>query len=1222
MKKILILVALLSAMVPTAFAARRAAEDTPIVTLKSSAFEQYGGANKFHLVIGGRAGAYIDVDCGFGPTEVELQPANIANGAVQGAMVTCTVSEAGTVKIYGDAADIDYFEAEGCYLRSADISQLSELNGLNLMHNELTGLDLTPNTKLQTIQLSDNPFSAASPLKIGAKPELLLLDISLTQHLDPAFDMTQYPKLVSFDAFSCETLFKLDPSKCPQLQRLTADVTPIQSLDVTHNYNLEILNIADTRITSIDVSKCPNLLQLYLNHDSHMYSSYKISSLDVTHNPKLIYLFCANNNISSLDLSQNIQLMDLYAARNQLSEIDLSNNKLLINVNIANNNMGFANLPINTGDWNEYYYKQRPTKVNRSYKVGDVIDLSAKMLREGTITTCKLMKKNEEDFSNPIPVDPSLYKYEAGRMTLLAALPDSVFLDFGNDRFPDETLTTTHFMVKTAEDFGADNVVISFMPGASKGETVSFRMKAFANDIPAFEPKFDFGDGTLTTLPDIYAVNDGYMHISAPRTGGGYVRVVFPEGADATAFLIENQRLYSLNITGAPELRELAIVNAGLTSLDLSKHRCLQTLRLSGNRLTNFSLSGKNMNYAKTTLTRVEIADNQIANFTFDGLESLDYIDISNNKIAEIELGSAKTARSINVSRNQLTSINLAKCDALMEIDMSSNLISSVVMPEISMPVAMNISDNCMTLANLSEPELFKGRYVYAPQKPMAIPAKGPGVNLASQLRLQNGAQTVIKWVKADGTPLQEGTHYTISKGVTRFLDDTVGEVHAVITHGAFPDFKNENVFTTTNILVTPMPTNVVAQFATLKAGETIRVALAAEQDNTSFFFDWTGDGSQLSMYEIGTTYSEFYETTAGKAVVKVYAYDNSPELTVFSISGASLASADVSKLSKLTTLNLSNTGLSNIIMPQSAPLRELFLDGCNITNNFDLTPYQDLYYLTLNKNKLSGEYDFSKLPNLQILGAADNNLTSVKLGTQLWGLDLSRNAFETIDLAQAPALEQVGLSGNMLSTLDVSRLYSLKSLYIDNNRFTFSTLPPASAVSIRYIYRNQAPLQVEPQQMSIDLSKEAFVGDSITTYRWFFDEFAMDENGNYVGEELVAGEEYTVKNGVTTFLQDTHRVIGLLLNPAYPDLALSTVMTDVVSNAVEAPAVAADAVWSADGMIYASPASEADTAVYDAAGIRVASARLQPGTASLGSFAPGIYFVTLGQTTHKIVVF
>ena len=159
----------------------------PIITIKTNMYAENGSTNSFTLLFGGTKGEYIDVDCGFGTTEYELEEAvfDSESGGVNAVSVTCNVSEAGVVKIYGNAEAIDYFNADGCEITEIDLSKLTNLDILSLNHNKLKALDLTPNSKLRALYLSDNEFSAETPLKVGGnKPGMTIMDLSIIAHMD------------------------------------------------------------------------------------------------------------------------------------------------------------------------------------------------------------------------------------------------------------------------------------------------------------------------------------------------------------------------------------------------------------------------------------------------------------------------------------------------------------------------------------------------------------------------------------------------------------------------------------------------------------------------------------------------------------------------------------------------------------------------------------------------------------------------------------------------------------------------------------------------------------------------------------------------------------------------------------------------------------------------------------------------------------------------------
>lgn len=1178
------------------------AAETPIVTFNTSIYETYGSANSFHLVIGGTPGQFIDVDYGYGPVEVELQEMAVVDGVVTGATVTCSVSPQGMVKIYGNPADIHYFDAEGCYIRSIDLSQLTALEGLDLAHNELRSLDLSPNTRLQAVTVSDNPFTEATPLVIGReKPDLMLLEMSMIDWLSPTFNLSDYPSMISFEAYSCPTLTSIDPTGCPALQRLTVDVTPIETVDLSRNPMLLILNVADTRVTSLDLSANTKLQQLYCGHDGHAYSSYKIKELDLSHNPDLYYLFCSSNALTALDLSHNPELFDLSANSNLLTSLDLSANTKLYNVSIRRNDMGFATLPADPGTWAEYNYDQRPTAVARSFRTGDVLDLSAKMLRAGTTTTAALWKHNTADFDNPLPVDAATYSYADGKITFLAEMPDSVFAVFTNDRFDAAEMRTTNFVVKSPEAYGAPTRAVRMIPAASDGSALSFTVAVTGT---AFS--VDFGDGN----PVAYTATPGIdTYVSGTRLGSGYVNIYVPEGTDLSTFAIEGQKLYSIDLGGAPVLRHLKIHDAGIYSLDLAQHRCLQSIDLTGNNLSTFSIAGTNINYNKTILTDLSVPRNNISTFLFDGLDGIHHLDISGNRLEELNLATAAGTLSINASGNLLTSADLLKCDALQSINLADNRIAEITLPEMTLLDSLDISGNAMSIATLPAPALITHSYIYDRQKPLTLPAKGPGANLSSQQRTIGVHNTAFRWMKADGSPV-DPADYSVSGGKTRFINTSLGNVYCIITHPAFPALS----LTTTEMLVAPVPDRCIASFTTPKGNEKVDLSLASTAAQATLYFNWAGDGLEFDIYDLTSTYRSFEAKTVAGAQVKVFAYEDVAPVSVFSITGATMSDIDITPLTQASTINIKGAGLTDITLPPPGHLTELFLSG-NRLSVLDLSTYSDIYYLALDDNAFEGNFDFSVLPNLQLASISNNRLSSATFDNPLlWALDMSRNLFETVDLSGAPALEQIGLSGNSLSALDLSAHTGVKSLFVDNNRFTFSTLPATAKVPILYIYSNQARVAPAVEGLKADL---AFAG--ATEVRWFIDEPWLDENGAYAGEELVAGEEYTVTDGVTTFASPFNRLVGVLTNPAFPSLNLLTEMISVSGSAsVAADSFAASGI--AGAIVIKAPAA-ARAAIYTPAGTLAADVALTPGINTVSNLAPGIYIAVIDSQTFKVAV-
>lgn len=82
-----------------------------------------------------------------------------------------------------------------------------------------------------------------------------------------------------------------------------------------------------------------------------------------------------------------------------------------------------------------------------------------------------------------------------------------------------------------------------------------------------------------------------------------------------TAFSISSTPLKNIDVTHATELRELSVTGCGIEIIDLSYNRCLQSLNLQGNKLTNMDLRGCYGNYEKNVLTTVNASKNQLTEF-------------------------------------------------------------------------------------------------------------------------------------------------------------------------------------------------------------------------------------------------------------------------------------------------------------------------------------------------------------------------------------------------------------------------------------------------------------------------------------------------------------------------------------------------------------------------------------------------------------------------------
>ncbi|MDE7414133.1 MAG: hypothetical protein K2N05_10175 [Muribaculaceae bacterium] len=1149
-----LLVAFLSFPVTAEGANRtRSAEEEPIITIKSDAYNVAGIDNAFGIMLGATETAYFDIDCGFGMQEIEVEPWTIKDGSISGTYKSITVSQEGLIRVYGDPSKIDMIQLQGGYVTEIEMEQCKNLEVLDLSHNTLKKLDLTPFTNLYAIYLSDNPFTKETPLKVGApKNNLAILEIDIIDHLDQSFNLSDYPAIQAFDAYHNTDLWNIDPTGCPELLTMSLELTNVSTLDVSKNPKLLSLNISESRIENINLTYNTEITTLMAeNRSGFINQGYHLKDIDLSTLPNLAILYLGGNKLKNLDLSHNPKLTNISLSDNLLTSLDLSNNPNLYSVTIMKNNMDFATLPAPQPTWGEYFYLQNEIPVSKSISTKSVLDLSDRVLRPGTTTTASLWMKAID--GNDIEADPSLYKYDNGCITFTGAIPDSVYVVYSNSLLADYNLYTTPFVVKRPEEMGAASEVVSFLPGTNTNNNFAAYVGIYGAS-PQNPGKFfvDFGDGVRKEFITTSSTTPESPNLQGTIIPGKQVTIYMPENEVMTALTINGASLQSIDLRKATELRSLHINNTDLTDIDLRYNRCLEELNLDHNQLSTLDLTGIYANWDKHVLTDLSASGNGIEEVTVPSHTQMRRLVLSDNKISSFSLKDYDNLKVLDLSDNNLTDeISLTYLGAADTINLSGNRIKRVIYDTFTNLKKFDISDNLFSIETLPY-EIEAESYVYAPQKPLEILRTAPAVNLSDQNRVIDGKGTSFVWKKTDGTPLSIGTEVECEGGVTRFLNSDLGDVYCEMTNPAFPALSGADVYRTTPVKVVSVPTKIIASFTTTENSSSGEVIVASD-NGTAIYIDWRGDGSEYTPYEaVKDDNYNVYDgiRTFKDAKVKVYTYDDPSDLNVLSFYNIKMSVFDGSGLTGLKSLAVNGAGLSDgdIVLPD-ADLQELTLGENNLSDPKLFEKYTDLRLLNLSENKFS-TFDASGFKQLKSLYLGSNQITDIKFDNPyLWELTLENNLLEEIDLSGLKRLEQLWLINNKLPNIDVLpfRAY-LKVLGLTNNRFTFSSLPvPSDYPKLTvYYYGNQANVEavVSDDRMTYDLSSQAKVkGMYATTYTWFLGEPEFDsETGTLSGETLLVDDEYTIENGVTTFnTKFSEDVVCVMTNNLFPAAYLRT---------------------------------------------------------------------------------
>ena len=1219
-----------------------AQEGEPIISFHTNVYakaKSAGTTPMVYLSLGATEKTTLSVDGGNGEEEAEVGIASLTTTeqgevAVKGSPVSLQVDDKGWVKIYGDASKIDYFNASGQEIDQIKFSDQLGLKILNLEHNSLQALNIDKLQKLQVIYLEDNPFTAATPLMIGRLPNLQVLEVTQIGHISPSFTLKNFPKLVSFDAYHTLSLTSCDPTGCENLRRLSLDMTSVSSVDLSKNPLLEVLNVSDSRIKNLDLSRSGKIKQLYASHSSgSVNTDIKFDNIDVTRCPLLTIFYCDGNNLTNLNLTRNPELFTFSCARNKLRSLDLTKNTKLYSVNVRYNYLDFVTLP-QPKNWFEYYHEQNDLEVNPTYSVGSIVDLSSRVNRPNSTTNGVLYRVPKDDPTKPEKLSDEYYDYNNGKLTLKHTVEGEVFIQYENSVLKDYSLRTANFRVKTAAEFGQDDKAFSFVTGNAQGSAI--KMAIGVKDATAAAPvkvKIDFGDGTkveriiVDELPT--AVN-----VTGTLTGSNVVTVYVPQDKQITALGTDGVKMSKIDLDNLPQLRHLALIHADLDSVGLGYNNKLETLDLSYNNMRKVSLKGPSTYFDKSILTDINLSHNKLETIEYNNITVVRHLDVSYNNLVKLGVNNADNLRSFDASHNQFNTMLLNHSELLENLNISYNQLSKFYVPANAPLKTLDIRGNFFTLATMPDYlGLGQGKFLYAPQNPLEISTASPGIDLSEQYVTKNGKVTQFVWKKLNNQALTEGADYTINKGSSKFKNTSTGRIYCEMTHEAYPDFKGVNVFRTTSTTPIPMPTNVLAEFTTVNQTDSVELSLASPVAGTSVYFEWSGDNN-VYQYTLKNTYTRFRAKSKEGARVRVLVANPTDELSVFSVSNVQMENADLSKLGRTHAITLSNTGLERVKLPADGQyITQLNLSG-NKLANFDVSKYPNLSFLTLADNKITS-IDLSPAKKLELAMISNNSLTSIVLDNPiLWNLDLSVNKLESIDLSKLPKLDQLYLTTNRLTAVSVPYAQNpeLKILNLVGNRLRFSTMPPANEKVTkglskkqrynRYSYNLQDPIKVECVNGKVDLSSEVTAGGEPTTFRWFVGKIQV-RDGELDGEELELNESYTLENGVTTLKLDKaiNNLVCVMTNPAFPKAVLSTDYVKFTPTGIDAVKTNEDVkIQFVAGGINIVGGENSPVAVYSIDGKTIY--RAKAATADLHiSLAPGTYVVRVGNKATKVSV-
>lgn len=198
------------------------------------------------------------------------------------------------------------------------------------------------------------------------------------------------------------------------------------------------------------------------------------------------------------------------------------------------------------------------------------------------------------------------------------------------------------------------------------------------------------------------------------------------------------------------------------------------------------------------------------------------------------------------------------------------------------------------------------------------------------------------------------------------------------------------------------------------------------------------------------------------------------PELRTLAANQNSISVVDLTSNARLERINLGQNQLARVKLVGLSSLVDLRLEGNTKMSSLDLQGVDALQRVDISETNISriNNANFANLTGINLSAAPDFDLSVLATagelqelgmeGLKVSTLDLTRHPrlrslwaptceFERLDFSACPDLSQVMLSYNKLTGADFSHNLKLKNIYLENNNLAYLRLPQSGS-SVRVI--------------------------------------------------------------------------------------------------------------------------------------------------------------------------
>ncbi|WP_298421782.1 hypothetical protein [uncultured Kordia sp.] len=509
-----------------------------------------------------------------------------------------------------------------------------------------------------------------------------------------------------------------DYVKTPRIEGVTTlDVNSLNINDLTGIEDfaaLQTLSCYLNQLTTLNLASNVNLLELQASNNS-------LAQLNLSNNTALQTINIDNNTIDELDLSNNTALISVTVSSNDLILLDMNNgnngaitsllatgnpNLSCINVDnaaVANTYPGWSKDATTNyeEDCNKTYvpdanfenYLETHDAAGNTVAVGDATSMGNGIANDGIVHTTRIENVTSLSMVFKGIIDLTGIEDFTALQTLNCPFNNIVTLDLSSNLALTSVNAVTNNIqiVDVSNNTNLTNLTVSSnsIQSLDLSSNTGLTYIAVSNNQLTFLNIQNGNNGNVTNFiatqnPDLTCINvddenafyltDFHWNKDSTATYGIHCDETYIPDANFENYLETNNLgngvandnyVFTSNISGMQTLNIGNLNIADLTGIEAFV--ALQSLSCYRNDLTTLDLS------ANTALINLLCYNNQLTTLDLSNNTALELLDANTNTISSLSLEANIALKEINLDGNDLTSLNLTTCVVLEKLSANNN---------------------------------------------------------------------------------------------------------------------------------------------------------------------------------------------------------------------------------------------------------------------------------------------------------------------------------------------------------------------------------------------------------------------------------------------------------------------------------------------------------------------------------------------------------------------